>query len=354
VAPTAPGIKKDWLYAQVSNKLLLLATLTLFSIAGCGNPASRKSVDTSSVGSEASCRSIQHRSGVTRICEQAQRVVALDPHALDLLLTLGIQPVGYAEDKRALVGSPKSGEPTVQVKYLGDRLTRPPIHVGTWQTPSLEAILKLKPDLILGRIEPSLYLPLAKIAPTLPLEPSSQERWQDGLLKLGKAMNREAQAQREIEQHQQRMAIARDKLKPITQTSKLLLLAVSATNQIEIFTDTTYAGGLLKDLGFQLVIPRPTNSGEINISLEALPQINADTIIVMASGNSNVEQVQKEWRNNPILQSLPASQAKRVHFVDYQLWSRIEGPIAAELILKQVQELLLPAKALLPKVETES
>jgi iron complex transport system substrate-binding protein len=353
VAPTAQRIKKDWLHAQVANKSLLLATLTLFSIAGCGNPASQKGVDTSSVGSEASCRSIQHRSGVTRICDQAQRVVALDPHALDLLLTLGIQPVGYAEDRRALVGSPNSGEPTVQIKYLGDRVTQPPIHVGTWQTPSLEAILKLKPDLILGRIEPSLYPPLAKIAPTLPLEPSNQERWQDSLLKLGKALNREVQAQRKIEQHQQRIAIARNKLKPITQTSKLLLVAVSATNQIEVFTDTTYAGGLLKDLGFQLVVPT-TNSGEINISLEALPQINADTIIVMASGNSTVEQVQKEWSKNPILQSLPASQAKRVHFVDYQLWSRIEGPIAAELILKQVQELLLPAKALLPNVETET
>ena len=36
------------------------------------------------------------------------------------------------------------------VKYLGDRLHHPPIHVGTWQSPSLEIMLRLQPDLILG------------------------------------------------------------------------------------------------------------------------------------------------------------------------------------------------------------
>ncbi|MEP0920133.1 hypothetical protein NC981_25395 [Leptolyngbya sp. DQ-M1] len=55
-----------------------------------------------------------------------------------------------------------------------------------------------------------------------------------------------------------------------------------------------------------------------------------------------------------ILQSLPASQAQRVHFADYQLWSRIEGSIAVKFILKQVSELLLPARSLLPTAETES
>ncbi|MBD2081991.1 hypothetical protein [Leptolyngbya sp. FACHB-17] len=55
-----------------------------------------------------------------------------------------------------------------------------------------------------------------------------------------------------------------------------------------------------------------------------------------------------------ILQSLPAGQTQQVHFVDCQLWSRIEGSIAAELILKQVIELLLPARSLLPTAQTES
>lgn len=334
MTPTA-ATKQNWLQALAT---LWLITLTL-SIWGCGSTVQKRPLD-SSAG--AACQTIPHRSGATQVCGQPQRIVALDPHALDLLLALDVQPIGYAEDKRALVGSPTSGQPTVQIKYLGDRLTQRPIHVGTWQTPSLETILKLKPDLILGRIEPTLYASLAKIAPTLPLASSDQERWQESLLKLGKAMQREGLAQQAIAQYQQRIAIARNDLKSVTQTSRVLLLSVSALNRIQIFTDDSYAGGLLKELGFQLVVPNqlPVQSSEIDISLETLPQLQADTIIVMASGNSRVENIEKDWNNNPVLRSLSASQSQRVYFVDYQLWSRIEGPTAAELILNQVRLLM--------------
>lgn len=105
------------------------------------------------------CRVIEHDLGETEICGQPERVVALGSYELDLLLSLGIEPVGYAEDGRALVGSPQPGKPVVGVKYLGDRLTNKPIHVGTWQAPSLETILKLQPDLILrDYLDQSLYI----------------------------------------------------------------------------------------------------------------------------------------------------------------------------------------------------
>ncbi|HEY9907591.1 MAG TPA: iron-siderophore ABC transporter substrate-binding protein [Thermosynechococcaceae cyanobacterium] len=338
--------QQGWLQVTGFTWLLWLATLVVFSLSGCGSRTVQQPVSDALTHSGAACHSIQHRLGVTRACEPLQEVVALDPHALDLLLTLGIQPVGYAEDRRALVGSPNSGEPTVQIKYLGDRLTRSPIHVGTWQSPSLETILKLKPDLILGRIQPSLYATLSQIAPTLPLAWVEQSRWQDSLLTLGKVMHREAHAQKAIEHDQQQIAIARTDLKSVAQRSKVLLLAMSAMNQIEIFTGDTYAGDLLRQLGFQLVIPEDLSVQQrgINISLETLPQLQPDLIIVMASGNSSVEDIAQTWWNNAILRSLPASQTQRVYFVDYQLWSRIEGPIAAELILNQIRTLLRAPK----------
>ncbi len=61
----------------------------------------------------------------------------------------------------------------------------------------------------------------------------------------------------------------------------------------------------------------------------------------MASGDSSVDQVRQVWESNSILQSLPAYQSNQVYFVDYQLWSRIQGAIAAELVIDQVRELLL-------------
>ena len=65
----------------------------------------------------------------------------------------------------------------------------------------------------------------------------------------------------------------------------------------------------------------------------------------MASVDSSVEQVRAVWQQNHVLQALPASQAEQVYFVDCQLWSRIEGPISAELILDEVRALLLQSSA---------
>lgn len=288
---------------------------------------------------------VQHDFGKISICGQPQRVVALDPHALDLLLSLGVQPVGYAEYRPALVGSPKSGEQMVEIKYLGDRITSNPTYVGTWDSPSLEVILRLKPDLILGRLyDRSLYANLSKIAPTLfPFDDFDNDEWQRSLLTLGKAMDREQRARQVMREHNQRIATARAELESSIHDSQVLLLSMSGLDSIEVFTDETYAGSLLKELGLQLVIPKHLQAtyGQINISLETLPQLDADIIIVMASADNTVENAKRQWFQNPILRSLSASQAERVYFVDYQLWSRITGPIAAELIINEVRELLL-------------
>ncbi len=326
----------------------LISLLILF-VTACSNTTAQKTPNQgiATLSASSNCQIVPHDFGKTKICGQPQRVVAIGTNALDLLLSLGIEPVGYAEDGRALIGSPQAGKPTVGVKYLGKRMKSHPVHIGTRQSPSLETILRLKPDLILGDFsDQSLYSNLSQMAPALfPYQDyeSDSDRWQQELRQLGKIMQREHHAQQVIDEHHQRIAQAKVKLKPVSRNSKVLLLSMSGLDRISVFNDETFAGNLLRDIGFQLALPQhlPVTYGEINISLETLPQINADLIIVMASGDSSVEKVKTEWWQNPILRSLPPSQAGRVYFVDYQLWSRIAGPIAAEIMLDQIQELLL-------------
>ena len=325
----------------------VIVSLAAFTLSACeGNAPQNGTANTEVISSDSSeCQVVKHPLGKTQLCGQPQQTVALDPHVLDLMLSLGVQPAGYAEDRRALVSSPNSGEPVVEIKYLGERVTSNPIHVGTRQQPSLETILRLKPDLILKDWpDSSLYTKLSKIAPTLffRYEPD-QYQWQQGLLTLGQVLEREQRARQVIEEHNQRIATARSELRSLTRDSEVLLLAMSGLDRIEVFAGETFASDLLRDLGFKLVTPEGTqvNSSEIPISLETLPQLNADRIIVMASGNSSVKQIEKAWEQNPILRSQPAFQAGRVYFVDYQLWSRIRGPIAAKLIIKQIRSLFL-------------
>ena len=55
-----------------------------------------------------------------------------------------------------------------------------------------------------------------------------------------------------------------------------------------MFADDSYAGGLLKDFGLELVIPKQLQAtfGEIPILIETLPQLNTNIIIVMASADN--------------------------------------------------------------------
>ena len=326
-----------------SLRLSLVAVLTALVVAACGNNPKVSNRDTAPAKMNSSCQVVQHKLGETQICEQPQRIIALDPHVLDLMLSLGVQPAGYAEVN--YLASKNSGEIIKQIPYLGSYVTSNPISVGTREQPSLEAILRLEPDLIL-RDWPnsSLYAKLSKIAPTLFFrnEPDKYQ-WQQGLLTLGQVLEREQRARQVIEEHNQRIATARSELRSLTRDSEVLLLSMSGSERIEVFADETFAGALLQDLGFKLVTPEglQASSSEIPISLETLPQLNADRIIVMASGKSNVERIEKVWQQNPILRSLPAFQAGQVYFVDYQLWSRIRGPIATKLIIKQIRSLFL-------------
>ncbi|PIG94146.1 hypothetical protein CSQ79_07360 [Gloeocapsopsis sp. IPPAS B-1203] len=205
-----------------------------------------------------SCKVIAHDLGNTEICGQPQKVVAVDPHMLDLILSLGIQPAGFAEVEAAIVSSPKLGEQMTQIKYLGDRITSNPIYMGTRNQPSLETILRLKPDLILGELgDLSLYNNLNKIAPTLfPFKNFDNYQWQQTLLKLGQAFEREPRAKQVIAEHNQRIGQVKAELANITQNSKLLLLGMSKLGTTGVLNDQTFPGALLEDLCFELVIPK--------------------------------------------------------------------------------------------------
>ncbi|MEB3338694.1 MAG: iron-siderophore ABC transporter substrate-binding protein, partial [Leptolyngbyaceae bacterium] len=232
------------------------------------------------------------------------------------------------------------------VKYLENRLTTRPAHIGISQSPSLETILMLQPDLILGRLWGGTHYPaLSKIAPTLlPLEEEAPDYWRTRLQILGQALQRQEKAATVLAEHDRQISQTQANLASY-QGKSVLLLSMSGLKHINIFTDEAFAGHLLEAVGLSLLVPSGSaleNSG-LMISVEILPQLNPDFIIVMASGDSQVEQIQTLWREHPILRSHPTYQSNQVYFVDYQLWSRINGPIAAELVLDEIQGLLLPS-----------
>jgi iron complex transport system substrate-binding protein len=273
---------------------------------------------------------------------------------LDILLSLDVQPVGFAEIE-ALQRSDYNN-PAEQISYLGSRVTSQPVNVGTRGEPSLELLVQLKPDLILGEIGPNRdeYALLSQIAPTLLFRGSGKNDWQQSIEVIAKALGRSEKAQQVIEEYNQRLAKVRTELAPIVAAHpQALLLATMGLKQQIWFSDRTdYSGGLLEDLGFKLKsLPAKANQ-TTGVSLEILPQLDADLIFVRGwdsspdnktvnAADNPLKNLQQEWNLNAIAQTLNASKQDRVYFVNYYLWSVLRGPIAAELILNELRQFLL-------------
>lgn len=340
-ARTQAGVRYRW------PRRTFLMVAAVFCLSACGgNPPSRQQKPPSS---QNSCQVVSHQLGETEICGTPERIVALDPHFMDLSIALGVEPIGYAQTR--YVASGKSGEPIPQIPYLGQYIDNKPTNVGTRQQPSLEAILELQPDLIVGQfIDPSLYEKLSQLTPTVyPVRDvyayREEYRWQEVLKTYGKILGKSDRAEAAIAEYERTIAETAKKLPSEVKQQRWLLVAMSGVEAMVIFDEPTFAGNLLEQLGFNLAsLPEELQGkgrlGEIPISMEKLTDVKADAIIVMASSKTSQQEIKTLWQETPLLRSLPAAKAEQVYFVDYQLWSRIRGPTAAKLIIDKIQKIV--------------
>ncbi|NEQ82490.1 MAG: iron-siderophore ABC transporter substrate-binding protein [Moorea sp. SIO2I5] len=344
-------------------KPIMLGILTsLFAVACTGKTANnlthqQNQSATSPSATPSECQTIQHNLGETQICGQPQKVVVLGPNLLELLLTLEVQPVGYAD--YFPLPYHEFDQPGQQIPYLGERVTSQPTNVGTWSAPSLEAIAKLKPDLILGTIEANQkeYPLLSQIAPTLLLNYAPDKGWEQQLREIANILQRSQQAEEMIAAHEQRLAAVGKEFKSITNVyPKVLLLAFDQLDQnLQIESSNNFCGSLIEELGFQLVsLPSSEKSQQTSnlVSLEVLPQLDADLIIVQGRDkdfsnpakdpvNHQLKNVKQQWNNNEIAQSMRASKEGRVYFTTAYLCRALPGPIGTEIFLEQLRQMLL-------------
>lgn len=322
-------------------KFCLLATLTFVAIAACHSWTASQIVSTSTQPLASQCEIVQHISGKTQVCGQPKQVVALSPPLLDIMLALGVQPLAYAEVD--LFRGRKFDNPEAQIPFLGKYITTQPMNLGSRDSPSQELLLWLKPDLILGEPEYNRnnYNLLAKIAPTLLFRIQSKDDWQQHISAIGRALGREAQAEQVIAQYKQQIAQTKAVLAPIAaQQRRILVLGFGRliANSF-VFEPDEFVCGILQELGFEIVTVGSGERERFSVSLEVLPQIETDAILILPSGDNTVANAQQQWSQNPILRSLSADKAGKVYFTDFQI-TRIRGPIAAEIFVDRMRELL--------------
>lgn len=268
---------------------------------------------------------------------EPKRVITLSEIDLDTALTLGITPVG------TINGRGQAAPP----RYMDAKLLAGIEVVGDIESPNLETLLELQPDLILtGPVKPEQLAILNEIAPTV-ITFNWARPWQESMQRTAHVLNRDAEAQAFLERYRARAAEARERL-AAHQGATFSIVRWNPKGPSYMFKDS-FASTVVEDLGLR----RPDyqqDSGHTHsmaLSLESLELLDANWLVIgtLATDGEAVEAL-RQAEQTAAFRELSAIRAKRFGAVDGSLWTSIGGPMAALQVVEDVE-------ALLSKADTE-
>lgn len=298
----------------VNRRLLPLAALVGLLVAGCsGAPAEDSGA--------ADTRTVTHAHGTTEVPAAPSRVVVLEPVQLDATVALGAVPVGAAVLNEA-AGVPPYLEPDADAVQT----------TGTVQTPNLEKIAALQPDLILGTESrhAELYDQLAAIAPTVFMA-NQADPWQDNVRFVGRALGREADAQALLDGYAARCGEVAQKYATAGRTAQLVR---PRDGQLTLYGPTSFAGSTLECAGFTTPPRDWEGSISVDLSPELMLQAQADLVLVTAAKAGDDSAVPAE------MAGVRAQSFPNLHVVDQSLWITGVGPRGGQAVLDDIERLL--------------
>lgn len=276
-------------------------------------------------------RTVEHAMGTMQVPLQPQRVVTIDTAALDAVLAVNLKPVGSVTREQFPA---YLGEKTAGIQSVGDS-----------NQPNLEAILALKPDLILGNktSSQSQYKHLNRIAPTIFTERSGRDGdWKENFLLYGDALNKRSEAKQALDQYEQKVSQIKAQLPNSQQT----VVSIVATNQgkVGVYSTNSFAGSILRDIG----VARPEVQTKIKrhadlISREDLDSLDGDIIFLIHDPTSDSSLNRQEFINDPLWSSLKAVQGNAVFEVNSQVWAAGRNILAARQVLDDIGNALTKA-----------
>lgn len=274
-----------------------------------------------------STKTIKHEMGTTKLTKVPQRVVVLFNGMVDISLTLGVKPVGAVESWLQQPWYNYLRTQMTGVKSLGDETQ-----------PNIEAIIALKPDLIIGakmRHE-KIYNQLSAIAPTIFTE--SVFDWKQNMELVAPALNKtEVQAKFMADWNAQ-VADFREKAGSKLNT-EVSIIRFDPTNARIYYTG--FAGTILEEIGFaRPESQRVKDKTVIKLtSKEQIPLMDGDIIFDITSdyqGDGEVFKVQKDWTGHPLWQNLKGVKNGKVFKVNDVTWNMSGGAMAAKLMLEDL------------------
>lgn len=212
--------------------------------------------------------------------------------------------------------------------YLQDQLQGVPEISFASGPPSAESIMANKPDLIILHnsfyVENGTYEKYAKIAPTYVFNNAASDL--EGSIKiLGQLLDEPDKAEQALQGYQEKVDAAKTKLASITEGKKVALIRFNAKGMF-FMTDEYFSGYVLThELGFEQ--SSYVKNGAFEVSLEILPELDADYIFLINDGNLGDEFI-NELKDSKIWQSTAAFKHNQVFETSEDYW--LNGGIHAQ------------------------
>lgn len=276
----------------------------------------------------------------TTLPQQPQRIVVLDFMFAESLAALDITPVGMVDPDRY----------REWVGYDNARFLNVP-SVGTRQQPSLEAIARLKPDLIVGLTfrHAALFDVLQRIAPTVLFNfyaNDMQVNQLDHALRIFDnfaALIGRAPAGQKVQQAVQ-AALAGDRTR--LQEAGLggqrlaVLQELGLQDMYWSYTANSMAGGIAQALGLKFWPHWPTKEGTTFVSSEDLLKQSDLSVLLISATGPEVGIAHK--LTSPIWRFVPARTSGHMALMPRNIWG-FAGPMSAVQLSHQMRDALLQA-----------
>jgi len=296
-------------------RVVILLTGPLVMGALTSSPARASTVPDSADGGPIV---IEHRFGETQLDEVPGRIVTLDLQWTDVLLSVGVEPVGY-------LASPYAGEGGIYPWEAGMLDDATPIE-ATSGLP-MEQIASLDPDLILVGFEAAeqeQYDQLAAIAPTVGLLGDLQvDDWQAQLEVVAQVTGRSADAAAVLEHVEGLVGETAAALPGLAGRTYALVNYVKGDGLFYVVADPDDGSSqLFYDLGLEidpdLLAIEPGAFGRIELSFENVALLQADILVVFAQTGDPADV--------PGWDALPAVQSGAVVSLDFAAVSGLNQP----------------------------
>ncbi|PEW61519.1 iron(III) dicitrate-binding protein [Bacillus cereus] len=317
---------------NTKNILILCIMLLIVVIVGCGKEE-KKEEDTSAKAKDS--YTVKHAMGETTVNSTPKKVVVLTNEGAEALLAVGVTPVGTTK--------PRAGDewyPHV-AKELKDTKV-----VGTERDINLEAVMKLKPDLIIGNKmrHEKIYGQLKEIAPTIYAE-TLRGDWKENFTFYTKALNKEKEGQKALDDYKKRIDEMKGKLGDKLNSKVSMIRFVPG--DVRIYQKNSFSGVVLNDIGFK----RPPLQDKENFAIkgitkEQIPNMDGDYLFYFTSDkdadtNNEGNTLAKEWTEDQLFKQLQASKNNKVFQVDEVIWNTAGGIKAANLMLDDIEKYFL-------------